>query len=62
MPWIINTEMFGIFLRWKVAIFGSIAYNPAIVYKRLHFLKVVIHVIVTDLRNQTAHTCKTKLR
>ena len=39
-------------------IFGLILYNRAIVYKCLKILKVVVHVIITDQCNQTAHETK----
>ena len=32
---------------------GLIVNNRAIVYKHQHFLKVVVHVIIIDQRNQT---------
>ena len=35
-------------------VFGSIVHNRAIVYKRQHVLKVVVHVIIIDQCNQTA--------
>ena len=36
-------------------VFGSVVYNQAIVYKCQTFLKVVVHMIIIDLCNQTVH-------
>ena len=37
-----------------ILVLGSIVYNRAMVYKRQTFLKVVVHMIIIDQRNQTA--------
>ena len=43
------------------AVFGLIVYNRATISIHQNFLKVVVYVIITEQRNQTARLYETQL-